>query len=160
MIQDRLPARQRQTCPSARGLAAGLSLTLGLMAPVPALAQSETEIKDQVFIELNTTQSGDNACTLTFQVVNGHAAQIDKAVYEAVLFNTDGQVDRLTLFDFGTLPPARPRVRQFSLTGTTCDGLSRILINGVHACEGTGVPEGACQNKLDLATRTEIEMIG
>ncbi len=85
---------------------------------------------------------------------------IDKAVYETVLFDAAGQVDRLTLFDFADLPPAIPRVRQFSVPGMNCEGLSAILINGAETCEGADLPARACAAGLTVSTRTSIEMMG
>ena len=85
---------------------------------------------------------------------------VDKIIYEAVLFDTEGQVDRLTLFDFGTLPPARPRVRQFVVPQTTCEGLGRILFNGANACETGGSASGICDTGLLPTSRTSIEVLG
>lgn len=124
-----------------------------------ALADDEI-LTDAVLIELNAAKSSAESCTLTFLVLNGHAGTIEKAVYETVLFDTTGQVDRLTLFDFGSLPPGRPRVRQFSVPGLTCDGLGQVLINGAHVCETDDLPETACETGLTLDTRTKIEVTG
>ena len=132
---------------------AGLAMASGAAAQDEALGEA-------VLIELNAVKSGEAACTLTFLVLNGHPSQIDKAVYETVLFDTGGQVDRLTLFDFGALPSGRPRVRQFSVPGVTCDGLGQVLINGAHTCEAAELAETACAAGLVLDTRTEIEVIG
>lgn len=127
--------------------------------PLTASAD-EAEIGKAVSIELNAIKDGDNSCALTFMVINGHDKEIGKAVYETVLFNGDGQVDRLTLFDFGTLPPGRPRVRQFSVGGMTCGNLGQILINGSHTCDATDLAEGACEKDLQLNSRTDVEVIG
>lgn len=113
-----------------------------------------------VSIELNAVKSNDTGCTLSFLVVNEHDSPIEKAVYETVLFDSTGQVDRLTLFDFGTLPPGRPRVRQFSIPGLACDGLGQVLINGAHTCDAPELAETACETDLRLNTRTDIEVIG
>jgi hypothetical protein len=113
-----------------------------------------------VSIELNALKGGEGSCALTFMVINGHPAQIDKAVYETVLFDTNGQVDRLTLFDFGTLPPGRPRVRQFSVAGMTCEELGQVLINGAHTCDAPELHDGACEKGLILQSRTDAEVIG
>ena len=134
-----------------------------LLAPLlsaPVFAQDEAEFKDKVLLELNSVQTNAEACTFTFQIINGHAEDIAKAVYETVLFDTEGTVDRLTLFDFGTLPAGRPRVRQFSIQGTRCEDLSRVLINGAHACESDGLGRDACESGLELNTRTSIEVAG
>ena len=113
-----------------------------------------------VVIELNTVKPNEAGCTLTFMVTNEHPRPIEKAVYETVLFDSAGQVDRLTLFDFGTLPAGRPRVRQFSVSGIACGELSRLLINGAHTCAAPDLADGACTAGLTLRTRTEIEVIG
>ncbi len=128
---------------------------------IPAAGLADETVSDKaVSIELNAIKDGDNSCALTFMVVNGHDQEIDKAVYETVLFDDQGQVDRLTLFDFGTLPPGRPRVRQFSVTGMTCANLGRILINGAHTCDGADLADGACEDNLHLTSRTDVEVIG
>ena len=139
-----------------RGMKAVLA---GLAFALPAAAEEEV-LGEKVLIELNATKTNEASCTLTFLVLNGYASQIDKAIYETVLFDSNGQVDRLTLFDFGTLPPGRPRVRQFSVPGVACDGLSQVLINGAHTCEAPELSDGACEAGLELETRVDIEVTG
>lgn len=124
-------------------------------APTP-----EASLEGKLSLELNAVQSGEGGCMLTFLVVNGHDADIERAVYETVLFDGTGQVDRLTLFDFGALPAKRPRVRQFSVSGTPCDGLGQILVNGAHACEAEALGETACEAGLEVKSRTHIEVLG
>ena len=132
--------------------------SIALIMALPAIA--DEPIGAAVSIELNAAKTTDGACTLSFLVKNGHGAAIDQVVYEAVLFDASGQVDRLTLFDMGALPPARPRVRQFALAGTTCEALGGILFNGAATCAGAGLPEAACEAGLILSSRTEIEIKG
>ncbi|APE44553.1 hypothetical protein BOO69_14885 [Sulfitobacter alexandrii] len=124
-----------------------------------ASAQEE-DLEGRIAVELNAVQTVEQACTLTFLITNGLGAAIDKAVYETVLFDTTGQVNRLTLFDFGTLPPARPRVRQFAVPDMACDRLGRILFNGAQTCDGSDLAEGVCGTALVPSSRTEIEVIG
>lgn len=128
--------------------------------PMAALANDEAELSDLVLLELNAAKTGDNTCTLSFLAINAHGKPIEKAVYETVLFDSDGQVDRLTLFNFGTLPPGRPRVRQFVVPGTTCEGLGQVLFNGANACEAAELDAGACEKNLKLETRTNIKVLG
>jgi len=110
-------------------------------------------------IELNTARTGSEGCELSFLVTNTLPVAIDALVLEAVLFDTAGQVQQLTLFDFGALPSGRPRVRQFLVPGAACTGLGSILINGAQTCE-TGTLSVPCEDALDLRTRTDIELIG
>lgn len=132
---------------------------LFIAAAMPAVAD-ETEVGAAVSLELNAVKSTDSACTLTFLVINGHQSRIDKLVYEAVLFDASGQVDRLTLFDFGALPAAIPRVRLFSVPGIACEDLGKILINGANTCEAPGLEPSACEAGLLTDSRTDIEVQG
>lgn len=134
---------------------AGLALAFGGVA-----LADETQATKAVSIELNAVKPSEGGCTLTFLAQNGYESGIEKVVYETVLFDNAGQVDRLTLFDFGALPAGRPRVRQFTVSGLTCDGLGQILINGAHTCDTADLGDDACEAGLILNTRTEIEVIG
>lgn len=126
-----------------------------LAAPAPA-----QEAPPHLSIELNAAEAMEGACKLSFLVENSHASDVAGAVYEAVLFDTDGGVERLTLFDFGTLPAGRPRVRQFAVPGLSCDKLGRVLINGTQSCDAPGLGEDACSKGLELKSRIAVEMIG
>ncbi|WP_113910836.1 hypothetical protein [Roseovarius dicentrarchi] len=126
----------------------------------PAVAADETTIGAAVSVELNAATEADSGCTLSFLVINGHPLPIEKVVYETVLFDSAGQVDRLTLFDFGALPAARPRVRQFTIPGLACADLGMILINGASTCDAPDLGASACEDGLITGTRTEIEVQG
>src|SRR6056297_4338438 len=95
-------------------------------------AVSETDQGAHVALDLNAVQQTGDACRISFLIQNGHATDIAQATYEAVLFDSEGRVDRLTLFDFGALPSARPRVRQFVVPDLSCEALGRLLINGAE----------------------------
>ena len=141
--------------PLRAGLLAGLA---ALAAPAPALAQME-DVEGRLVVELNAVQTVEEGCSLSFLVINGLGEGIGSLVLEAVLFDTAGQVDVLTLFDFGALPASRPRVRQFVLGGT-CEGLGAVLLNGVETCEGDSGAALACGEGLDPRSRVEIELLG
>ena len=142
-------------------LLAGLLSATGAMAQDNAQADAQDDAQDAaVAIELNRVKPNDGGCILTFVVTNGHPRPIEKAVYETVLFDRAGQVDRLTLFDFGTLPAGRPRVRQFSVSNIACDDLGRILINGAQTCDAPDLADSACEAGVILKSRTGIGIIG
>ncbi|MBI6630914.1 hypothetical protein JAO82_13605 [Pontibaca sp. S1109L] len=111
-------------------------------------------------IELNTTADVEGACRISFLVENRLGADLSEAVFETVLFDKDGAVERLTLFDLRDLPAGRPRVRQFQIDGLACGDIQRILFNGAHSCTGEGLDSGACMIDLNLTSRTEIELLG
>lgn len=135
-----------------------LPLSLTLLAT--SVFADETDISGKISVELNTAQSSEGGCNLTFVVTNGLTTPIDQLVVEAVLFNTTGKVDRLTLFDFGAAPVARPRVRQFGVPQLSCENLGRVLFNGSQTCAGTGLDTGTCDAAILPTSRTEIEAIG
>ncbi|WP_255564190.1 hypothetical protein [Mameliella sp. CS4] len=136
----------------------GIPALCALAVTFAAPAQSETAQGAHVSLELNALEPVDGACRISFLIQNGHDSDIARAVYEAVLFDTEGRVDRMTLFDFGNLPAARPRVRQFLVPGLICSDLGRLLINGAETCEAAS--PGACTQDLHLRSRTEVEIIG
>ncbi|WP_394199212.1 hypothetical protein [Litoreibacter albidus] len=126
-------------------------------AAAPALSQDTTA--GALTVELNTTQTSADACTLSFMVTNDTGTAIEKAVFETVLFNASGAVQSLTLFDFGTLPPNRPRVRQFAVPNMACADLSRILFNGASTC--TAADAGVCDTALKPVSRVgSVEVLG
>lgn len=133
---------------------------LALLITGPALSQTAPDSPGHITLELNTAEQVDDACRLSFVIHNTHATDIAQAVFEAVMFTTTGGVDRLTLFDFGTLPAARMRVRQFMVPGLECASLGQLLINGAETCAGEGVSTDFCTTGLELRSRTGIEVVG
>ncbi|MEL6294706.1 MAG: hypothetical protein AAFR10_10615 [Pseudomonadota bacterium] len=132
-----------------------------VMAVLPfRVAAEEVDLAGKVAIELNTVSEGEGSCTLTFMVTNGHTVGIDKLVFETVLFDAGGAVDRLTLFDFGALPVGRPRVRQFAVPNLACGDLGRVLFNGLHTCDAADLEIAACADELVPTSRVEIEVLG
>lgn len=125
-----------------------------------ALAEEPTTSPAFLSIELNTLTQQDAACRMIFLVENTLGADLETAVFETVLFKTDGSVDRLTLFDFQALPQGRPRVRQFDIPNTGCEAIGRVLINDVHSCKGDGIADADCIKGLKLSTKTSVEVLG
>ncbi|MCB1391371.1 MAG: hypothetical protein KDK12_19845 [Rhodobacteraceae bacterium] len=115
---------------------------------------SQTALAQSVSIELNATHPRDGACQFVLVGQNDTDVDIAQLVLEAVLFDTDGRVAAMTLLDLQDLPAGRTRVRSFEIGGVTCDGVSRLLINGLSTCE----PEG-CGDALSARSATAIEVL-
>ena len=139
---------------AARTLSCVLALAAG-----PAYAQDEAPAPS-LSLELNALQQQDDACRIVFLAENRLGTDLSALSFETVLIDTDGIVDRLTLFDFQSLPEGRIRVRQFDLDNTRCEAIGRILINGVAACDGEGLAGSECVDRLTLSTRTKAEIAG
>ncbi|WP_323006447.1 hypothetical protein [Pseudorhodobacter sp.] len=119
----------------------------------PAAAQSLQSLA----VELNTAEdlgaTTGMACRLSFLAENKLGADLSAVVFEVVVLNAQGQVDRLTLLDFQDLPQGRKRVRQFDLPGVACDSVAQLLINAANTCTGEGVDPGACMKGLAVTSR-------
>ncbi|MGS4944116.1 hypothetical protein ACVDG3_01440 [Meridianimarinicoccus sp. RP-17] len=120
-------------------------------------ALAEDAAAPTLTLDLNRVDPVDGACRLTFMATNATGADIDALTLEIVMIRTDGQVDRLTLFEFQNLPAGVPRVRQFDLGGLACGDLGDVLVNGVAACSGR---DGACGAPLSLTSRTPVGVQG
>ncbi|WP_299897333.1 hypothetical protein [uncultured Ruegeria sp.] len=125
-----------------------------------ASAQSGAESSARLFVELNSAEDVAGACRLTFLVKNETGQQIDGAVFKTVIFDTEGGVLNLSLFDFRDLPASRPRVRQFDLPNRTCDAVGQALINGASSCVVDGSESDICDSTLTLSSRVEMELLG
>jgi len=129
----------------------------GLCLPTGVAADSSDA---QIQLELNTVQDVTNACRLTFVAHNQAGRDIDRAVFETVMFDAEGSVLGLSLFDFRELPDGTPRVRQFDVPGTACARLGRVLINGANTCTVAGADSTACSSGLNVSSRVDQELLG
>ncbi|MDU9004529.1 hypothetical protein [Sedimentitalea todarodis] len=143
---------------SFRRLAFGVLLAGAV--PVLALAQSAESTPMSLSLELNAVQDVGGACRLTFLVNNETGMEIDKAVFETVIFDTSGGVVSLSLFNFRDLPAERLRVRQFEVPEIACDTVGKALINGANSCIVKGAESDICDKALSLSSRLAVELLG
>lgn len=134
-------------------------IVCAVLAAQVAQAQ-DVRANARLSVELNTVSQVDAGCQLTFVASSEHPEGMESVVFETVLFETSGAVNRLTLFDFGAIPAGVPRVRQFVVPDLQCASLGRLLINGVSACSVPGLDEDACAEGLSVTSRTEVEVLG
>ena len=128
----------------------------------PALAQeaaSEAPASEPtgLSISLNTLETTDNGCKLTFLVENDLPETIESLQAEVALFDSEGVVDKLTMLDFLTLPAGKKRVRQFELPGESCDALGGLLLNDIKVCDAEGVD---CMGALETGSKAGIPFDG
>jgi len=128
---------------------------LALLMTTAPVATAQ-EVTGRLSLDLNRIDPLEGTCRLTFVADNALGMDLDALSLETVLIDTSGQVERLTLFEFGALPNGVPRVRQFDIPGLSCERLGRVLINGVAECS----VGAACAEGLELSTRTDVEVIG
>lgn len=130
-----------------------------LAAAGPASAEGQTP-EPSLAIEINKAEQLEATCRLVFMTHNGLGADLTELSLETVLFDTEGGVERFTLFDFREVPAGKMRVRQFDLPDTQCSDIGKVLINGASACEGQGLTGGECIEHLDATSRIDMEISG
>ncbi|MDB5529782.1 MAG: hypothetical protein JWR51_2885 [Devosia sp.] len=130
------------------------AIGLVLAFSAPAFAQATAPIS--LDLELNALQPTEKGCKVTFLATNKLGAPLDRAGIETALFDADGAIDRIVNLDFKGLTEGKTKVLQFELADLPCDGIGRVLINTVSACEGTGLAPTACLDNLKTTTRPSI----
>ena len=132
-------------------------LSLSLLAPALAQdAKPTAAAAPQLALELNALKAADTGCLVTFLATNNLGGQLERAAVEVALFNGEGAIDRIVTLDFKNLSPGKTKVLQFALEGLSCDGVGRVLVNDISACEGTGIAPESCLAGLVTTTRPDI----
>ena len=130
-----------------------------LWGGAPASAQDQTTptaATPKISVELNRIDDRADSCKMTFVAANGFDRVIDRFALEIVLFDGDGLVDQITAFNFNRLDAGKTVVRQFDVPGGSCSRLSRVLVNGVAACQANSLDIAVCQSVLETRTRTDL----
>lgn len=133
---------------------------LSSLAHLPARAEESAaapEVAPEFSIELNRLSPSQRGCLMTFVVRNGFAAQLKTSAFEMVVFNKDGLVERMTVFDFGALPAGKTVVRQFDMPKMACDGIGRLLVNDAKSCTGQSLQSANCISALKTGTKTDVQ---
>ena len=124
-----------------------------------SVCNAET-LKHRFSLQLNSAQTIENVCRLTFVVDNQTEKDISELVFETVLFSQQGEVIFFTLFDFGEVPFGIPRVRQFDVPNYSCEDVKQVLINGMDKCVFSNGGGAECKLNLETSSRSEIGLLG
>lgn len=130
------------------------SLLLAMLCTTPALAQDATPAPS-LALELNALTPSDTGCRVTFLATNKLGTELTRSAFEIALFGAGGGIERLVSLDFKAMPEGKTRVLQFDIGELGCDKVSRVLINDVVACEGTGLDPKVCLAGLSTVSRLD-----
>ena len=133
--------------------AAVLALT-AMAAPTSA---QEAAAQPSLALELNALQPADTGCRVTFLATNELGGVLDRAAVELALFDAGGTIVRIVTLDFKNLSQGKTKVLQFELADLACDGIGRLLVNDITACEGTGLAPTACLDGLVTTAKPSVE---
>ncbi len=132
-----------------------IALLASVLLALPALAE-DAPAKGELLLDLNALQPVSGACRVTFLATNNLGAALDKSTFELAIFGKDGAIARVVALDFKGLTAGKTKVVQFDLKDIDCTNVSRVLVNDVTACAGTGIEATACLAGLKTSTGTGI----
>ena len=121
-------------------LSAALAATL--LAGTAALAAP-------VHVELNTVETADNRCRVTFVIENKGPDGVESLKLDLAVFNPQRIVQRRLITELGPLRGSKTIVKTFALEGA-CGEIGSILVNDVTCAPGT--PD-SCLTGLELSSR-------
>jgi hypothetical protein len=129
-------------------------LLMATLCATPALAQEAPPARS-LALELNALTASETGCRVTFLATNRLGTELSRSAFEIALFGAGGGIERLVSLDFKAMPEGKTRVLQFDIGELGCDKVSRVLINDVVACEGTGLDPKVCLAGLSTASRLD-----
>lgn len=104
-------------------------------------------------LELNAAADEADGCQLTFVASNNTGLALTKTSYEVAVFDGEGLVSSLFVFEFGALPQNKTRVVLFALPELKCESVSRLLVNRQDECESADGPQEICMKALNTSSR-------
>lgn len=137
-----------------------MKLTLAGSLAILALTASPTVAQDSapaaaLALELNALTTSETGCRVSFLATNTLGTELMRSAFEIALFGAGGSVERLVSLEFKAMPEGKTRVLQFDIGELGCDGVSRVLINDVVACEGEGLDPALCLSRLSTTSRLD-----
>jgi hypothetical protein len=119
-----------------------IALVAALLAGTAAHAAS-------VSVELNTVETADNRCRITFVIENKARQTLDTLKLDLAVFNAQRVVQRRLAVELGPVRGAKTIVKTFALDGA-CGEIGSILVNDVSCTPGKAEE---CIDGLELSSR-------
>ena len=102
-----------------------------------------------VSVELNTVETADNRCHITFVVENKARETLESLKLDLAVFNLQRIVQRRLATELGPVRGAKTIVKTFALDGA-CGEIGSILVNDVSCAPGKAEE---CLDGLSLTSR-------
>lgn len=131
-----------------------LLLAIGLFVTAAHGAPSEG-----VEVELNKLEQNDGSCRLYMLFKNGEARAFESLKLDLVAFDRQSIVAQRLALESGPLPADKTLLKAFELSGVQCAELSRLLLNGVLACETSAGEAADCLRLVRPSSRTDVDFI-
>ena len=124
-------------------------LFAGALVTLPALFGAHAE-NQQLHLELNTVESVQNRCRMTFLIENKRDQAIESFKLDLVVLDTNNTMQRRTLVELAPIRQLKTMIRTFDIE-QDCGKISAILVNDVTACSPGDA--ATCLDQLALSSR-------
>jgi hypothetical protein len=124
-------------------------LFAGTLAILPALFGAHAE-NQQLRLELNTVESVQNRCRMTFLIENKRDQAIESFKLDLVVLDTNNTMQRRTLIELAPIRQSKTMIRTFDIE-QDCGKIGSILVNDVTACSPGDA--ATCLDQLALSSR-------
>ena len=128
----------------------GGTLGLALLMLWPVQRSIGAVAENPIRIELNTMESVQSSCRLSFVIENKGETPIETLKLDLALFGREGAIQRRLIVELGPVRGSKTVVRAFDVEGD-CAQIGSVLVNDVTAC-APGDP-GTCLDRLALSSR-------
>ena len=129
-------------------------LLWGLLWPTGALGGEAG-----VTVELNKLEPRGADCHAYLVLENGTDSVFESLKLDLVMFDPEGIVARRLAVETAPLPARKTRLKAFEIQGLACDGIGRVLLNGVMSCADAEGPREGCLGLVDTAARGGLSFI-
>jgi hypothetical protein len=128
----------------------GGTLGLALLMLWPAQSSIGAVAENPIRVELNTMESVQSSCRLSFVIENKGESPIETLKLDLAVFGREGAIQRRLIVELGPVRGSKTVVRAFDVEGD-CAQIGSVLVNDVSAC-APGDP-GTCLDRLTLSSR-------
>jgi hypothetical protein len=143
----RAEGRSSRTGPSGDHL-----MRTGFVAACVALILTSTTARAaSVAVELNTAETTDNKCRITFVIENKDKESLESLKLDLAVFTPQRIVTRRLATELGPVRGGKTVVKTFALDGG-CGEIGSILVNDVTCAPGA---PNACLDGLELTSRMQ-----
>jgi len=119
------------------------------VAFVAAVLACTSALAGPVSVELNTVETADNRCRLTFVIENKAKETLESLKLDLAVFTPQRIVQRRLATELGPVRGEKTIVKTFALDGA-CGEIGSILVNDVTCAPGAA---NACIDGLTLTSR-------
>lgn len=110
-------------------------------------------------VELNKLEASGAACRAYLVLQNRAGSGFHSLKLDLVMFDTEGVVAKRLAVEAAPLANGKTSLKVFDIAGQTCDGIGRILLNDVLACQDADGPRQDCLAMTRTAARGPVPFI-